>query len=190
MSTVSHQLGYIKYEDDVSAAQNVGTAGTGLTATEEQKGFMHRTTLRITTAFTLSPAGAAAEALGHKLYTFPTTKKCLIDKVYLYINVSGSTADTPELGVGTITGSGANATLGAVDAKAENCLGGVATSALNTAGGVNIERGEVAASIVDQLSGEVYLNIADTWAGAQTVTFAKETASVNGKIVILWYEMN
>ena len=184
--TLSHKLGYTGQLADEEAKDNIGVAGTNLTAKEEQLGSFHKTTLLVgSLGLSIAVAGNASEAVGHQIYTFPAGKKCAIKSVYLSLNVSSGQADTPEIGVGTVIGSGPVAVLG-TPATFENGMEGAAIGALNGAGGVNVERTVSASGSGDQDSGNVFLNFADGWAAAQTISIAAHDDSNDGIIVIEW----
>ncbi len=161
--------------------RTVGTAGTGTTATEYRNGRNRVTVLAMAgTMPAISGAGAAAHGL--LIYTFPAGVH-RATRVTMSVGVDGAeatiNADTPEVGVGSViaTGSVANltGTTGFDDlstqATAANSTGTVTVFALDpTEIGMkmNIATGVKA----------VHLNIADTWAGADTGPVLSGTVTI------------
>lgn len=147
---------------------NVGTAATGVTATENGDGVNHVTTLTVGATFgTIAVAGAAAEGVGELLYTFPAGK-IVIHGASADFNLTATgtvDADTPEMGLGTVVASGAVSVLGGT-ATFENVMVGTAIADVD---GTQVDR--VSASQAASLTGAaLYFNLADTWAGADTIT--------------------
>jgi len=125
----------------------------------------------------------ASLAMGKLLMTLPAGA-VLIKGSNISVAVTGSgsadAADTPDLGLGTVIGSGVNALLSNVGATSENILTG------QTVGDVV---GTVcAATVTTNLSIEtggtktVYLNIADGWAGVATIY-------CSGSAVVEWLDL-
>ena len=147
----------------------VTTSGTTV-AEETIVGDEHIVKLTLTD-FAIGTSGdAAALALGASLYTMPAGDKLvegssIIGAVTAAISV---TTDTPEIGLGTVAGTGVNATLGAQATTTENIGGPFVLT--NVAGNTATDGGVGAASNTTGLlvptadSGVVYLNLADTWA--------------------------
>ena len=180
---------------------SVGTAGSGVTVTEYLVagddgtiGALHVTNLFIaagTSVVTTPDMESLAE--GTLIYTFPAGT-IIVKRVYgdigLDINDAALVGDTPEVGLGTLIGSGANATLGAVGAGAEDIWGphvaaGVDTEATAGDAGQFIT---VPNLIIPGASAHlVHFNVADAWAdGAGTA----DVILVNGaRFIIEWYLM-
>lgn len=170
---------------------NVGTVtSANATVVEEGDKTRHRTVITLKSGVTVASTGNAALGLGKSIYTFPNAKIAVrAASVDIKLTCSGGvvTADTPEVGLGSTIASGANATLGAVGAAVENIMEGKAAADVNGTVFQNCV-GYGAAStpfsapnkVTSIAAGPtVYLNIADTWAGADTITMA-------GKIVLIW----
>lgn len=160
----------------------VGAAAPGVTATEWVNGRSHITQLAFENLPVGSAVGAANLALGVLLYTLPPGV-ILLKAARQSVGVLGSgalcDADTPDAGIGTTVGSGAQALLSGV-AGAENiltgqtlanCTGTVATAAL-------------AATLAIEVAGAktVYFNLADGWAGAADFT-------ASGSVVLEWVRL-
>lgn len=131
----------------------------------------------------------AALAFGEHIFTFPLgvirPKWC-----YIYMSsttASGLSATAGEVGLGTVIGSGANATLGAVGATSEDIMEGTtlsnhvaATELVSRKYGHPVAYGDHgAAGSFGVLDGSAtakkcYLNIASTWdqTAAESVTFS------------------
>ncbi|MCA9340679.1 MAG: hypothetical protein KDA17_07215, partial [Candidatus Saccharibacteria bacterium] len=123
-----------------------GTVTTAATTTAVEYGDEINHTTKLTLAdFAVGTSGDNASlAIGASLYTFPAGE-ILVENVSVVGAITADisvTTDTPEFGLGTTVGSGANATLGAVDAAAENVAGPfVATNVAGdtaTDGGVSV----------------------------------------------------
>ena len=166
----------------VSSA-NPGTAGTCVTAVELGDGINHTTILTLTgIAFTFTASNPISD--GALIYTFPAGT-VIINSATMSVGVtmtSGTpTTDQPEVGLGTVIGTGAQATLGAVDAAAENIIGPlVADDLAGTA-----EVGSTANSLVIETTGGlahlVHLNYADTFAN-----LTNNDATAAGTVVLNW----
>jgi hypothetical protein len=160
---------------------NVGAAGTGFTAVEYGDGALHKTVL---TASTTLPAiaGGAALSVGKLAYTFPAGA-IVVHAAYMSIGITQSqgniTADTPDVGLGTVIAAGANALISDTG-SAENILTG--QTAANCSGTATV------ALVVNQVlaiaaggAHTVYLNVADDWAAS-----GDAAAAVAGTIVLEW----
>lgn len=161
-------------------SSNVGTAGTGVTAVEYGDGINN------TVVLTLSGVAAtigdtAALAGGALIYTFGAGTVAIHNIVIdagLTLTTGTPTTDTPELGLGTTQGTGANATLGDVAATAEDISAGpvvasdIAGTPAQLAAGPNL--------VIDSGSAHtVYFNYADTWANVDNTA-----ATIDGTVVI------
>lgn len=167
---------------------NVGTVATatGLSVVEQGDAVLHKTVLTLSSLAVGSAVGAAALAFGKLLYTLPAGAQ-VVDYVYLSVALTGTAtivADTPEIGIGSVIASGAvlvlNGTATFMDHVTEQTSGAIsgantttvllgATAGIHTGIALN-----VAAS-----AKTLYLNVADTWAGAGDVT-------ATGTITITW----
>jgi hypothetical protein len=162
--------------------KNIGTPETGVTAEEYGDGYLHTTklTLAMTDAFTV--ADNAALACGAKLYTFPTGI-IVVHAAALEVGVTlaeDTTQAAAELGLGTVVGSGANATLGAVGATCENILGPVTPSACD---GTLSKIGKASGLYLADAANAVFLNLAATWADTAGTDLTGDAA---GNIHLVW----
>jgi len=99
---------------------------------------------------------------------------------------SGACTVNPEVGLGTVVGSGANTTLGAVGATTEDIRDGGALGAFNGAVAVNYE-GQLTIE-TDLLDGsttpkDLFLNVAGNWATNVTLTYS-------GTVTLIWAVVN
>ncbi|MEN6537792.1 MAG: hypothetical protein ABFD89_29340 [Bryobacteraceae bacterium] len=150
---------------------SVGAAATGITVTERGDGSRHVTKLTFADLELIAPVGAASLAAGKLLYTLPSGV-VVIHAVGINVALTGSgatcDADTPDLGMGTVIGTGAVATLDGT-ATFENILTGQTVS--NLTGTAAIKTLASAPLAIESAGAHtVHLNIADGWAGACTVT--------------------
>ena len=172
-----------------TAATNAGTAGTGVTASEVSSdgvNFVTTLTVSVTDALTLGDNVALSD--GYLVYTFPAGV-INVTSAYMTMGVTAASteiqSDTPDVGIGTTVGSGANATLDAVDAAAENILTG--QTAADTNGTATVKT--VSNQVLTIESGDdhtVYFNVADTWADD---TGADLTADIAGTITLTWIKV-
>ena len=159
---------------------NVGTAGTGFTATEYGDGTHHKTVLAVD--YTLPAiAGGANLAVGRLAYTWPAgiiNQKAARLSVAITQTQGNITADTPDIGLGTVIASGAVAVLGGT-ATFENVLTGQTASDCN---GTVTEK-TLATSLVIEASvaHTLYLNVADGWAAS-----GDAAALITGTITLEW----
>ncbi len=165
-----------------SALTNAGTANTGSTAVESGNAVHHKTTLTISSTL---PAitGIVDQAIGKLLYTFPAGA-IIVNAAYISMAITQSggniNADTPDIGLGTTIGSGANALLSDVGAGAENILTG--QTANNCTGTAEVK------TVADQVlvietggAHTVYFNAADGWAAV-----GDAAAAIAGTVVLDW----
>ena len=170
----------------------VGTAGSDVTVVEKRAGVLRVTEITITDTVILTTSGGENLASGLLLYTLPDGVVNVINAA-MHVYLTGTTAhedDTPEVALGTVIGSGANATLGAVDAGCEDILGPFVMSGIEddgTEGALNLSggAGTTANNAVGKLfyTGDtrtIHLNIADGWAATSG------TVTANGKVYITW----
>lgn len=160
---------------------NYGTAATGVTATEHGNGLYHQTVLTYD-SFTKDIAGANL-AHGKAAYTFPLGG-ILMHGGTLDVTITGATeTGTPDIGVGTLIGSGANADLGSVGATAEDILNGFAGTAIASGGGQTVKVWKPEADTTN-LDGHttaipVFFNFALNWTASETLTLYPCIISIN-----------
>ena len=168
---------------DGTHEKNVGTAGVGVTAEEYGNGFSHVTKLTLASV-PITIGDTAALSMGSLVYTLPAGV-CNITSaaasIGLTLTTGTPTTDTPEIALGTTIGSGANATIGAVDAAAENIAGPHVMD--DIAGTAELIDSTVAAGLYILAAGDhtIYLNFADTWANVDDTA-----ATASGTIHIAW----
>lgn len=165
-----------------------GTAGTGVTAVEYGNGRDIVTVLTLTN-LTYAITGAVSLGLGKLIYTFPAGAH-VHEASYMRVALQGTgvvNTDTPVVGIGSVIATGAVSVLSGTATfqdyiagqTATNCNGSFTTkTAVATAGaltGISINE---AASVKN-----VHLNIADAWAGADTIT-------LNGVVTLKWTIMS
>lgn len=163
---------------------NVGTANTGVTAVEYGNGFNHTTVLTVSQTDALTIADNAALSDGYLLYTLPAGA-IVVNSAYMTMGITAASteaqSDTPEVGLGTLIGSGVNATLGDVGANAENILGPATADDCNGTAELLTQGKFVAIEAADAHT--VYFNVADTWADD---TGGDLTADIAGTVVLNW----
>lgn len=134
--------------------------------------------------------GDAALAFGEKIFSYPSGLG-LVQPLYTSVKITGScptglSATAGEVGLGSTIGSGANATLGAVAAGAENVMEGTTIANHVAATPLTIEVGNAAVAFGDHGAAgsfgvldasasavAVHLNVASTWnqTAAENYTF-------------------
>ncbi|MCZ6898336.1 MAG: hypothetical protein O7D95_06505 [Betaproteobacteria bacterium] len=166
--------------------QNLGADGVGVTAVETGDGNQHTTT--ITLAGVL-PAitGGVNQAVGLLIYTFPAGA-IVINHAYISVGITQSEGnidnDQPEVGLGTVIGTGAVAVLSTTlediitGQVAANCTG---TATVKTA----IPTAAVPFVIETAAAHTLHFNAADGWAASGDLA-----ATVAGTIVIDWSFVN
>lgn len=171
---------------DKLTSQNLGTDGTGSTAVETGDGKQHTTTLTLAGVL---PAitGGVNQAVGLLVYTFPAGA-IIINHAYISVGITQSegniNADQPEIGLGTVIGTGAVAVLSTTleniltGQVAANCTG---TATVKTA----IPTASVPFVIETAAAHTLHLNVADGWAASGDLA-----ATVAGTIVIDWSFVN
>ena len=181
-----HKVYWSAVEDYINdtCTDNVGTAGTGVTAVEYGDGNWHKTVLTVSTT-TDSIAAADTTAMGNLVYTLPAGA-CIIKSAYMSMALTATdtliTDDTPDVGLGTVIASGSTDTLDGT-ATFENILTGQTAADCNGTATVK--------TIADQIlvieTGDahtIHFNYADIWAGNDSET------TVTGTIVIEWVFIN
>lgn len=153
-------------------------------------GFTHKVYLRVNTLVKNIPADAAL-AFGEKIFSYPAGTG-LIQPLETHVKLTslcptGLSATAGEVGLGSVIGSGANATLGAVGATAEDIMEGTtlsnhvaATTLTSKKANRPVTFGDHGATttvgLLDATSSAVsaHLNIASTWnqTAAENVTFS------------------
>lgn len=165
--------------------QVVGAAGSGVSAVEYGDSKTHVTVLTLKNV-SFAIAAAAAEAVGSKIYTFP--EGVHLHKVsYLNIALQGGgtvDTDTPEIGLGSAIATGAVNVLGGTVTFEDIIVGTAVTDCSGTAeviGPVGATAGILTGISLNKAADTktVHLNLADGWAGADTIV-------ANGSVVLEW----
>lgn len=172
------------YDTDSDAATPVsylGTAGTNVTAYEYGTPWRRTTVLSLSSVDLPDIAGGADLGVGMLVYTFPAGEVCIRD-TYMSVaiqQVDGNiTADTPDVGIGTVIASGAVAVLSGT-ATFENILTG--QTAADCDGTATVKTVDTPLVIATAGAHTVYLNVADGWAAS-----GEANGTVSGTIVINW----
>jgi hypothetical protein len=177
------------FGEDVQGAGTVATA-TGLSVVEKGDAIYHKTILTLADFPVGSAVGAAALAFGALLYTLPAGAQ-LMDITYMSVALTGTVtivADTPDFGIGSVVASGAVGVLGGT-ATFEDYITGQTSGAISGANTTTVMLGATAgihtgiALNVAASAKTIYLNCADTWAGAGDVT-------ATGVIHIMWKQVS
>ena len=151
---------------DDTHATNVGTAGTGVTATEYGDGRNHVTKLTLASV-ALTIGDNASLGSGALIYTLPAGA-ILVNAASINVGVTLTTGtpttDTPEIGLGTVVASGAVSVLGGT-ATFENIMAGASTPVLaDLAGTAELFTHNPGLVIEAASAHTVYLNLADAYA--------------------------
>lgn len=167
--------------DSVERNSDLGTAGTNVTMREYGDGKDMTVVLSLSSVSLGAVAAGAAEVIGAKIYDYPAGA---IVQHYSYMSVAltatTQTADTPDVGLGTDNADGdAIATLDLADGgsgDAENVLTGQTAADCN---GTATVKTTVTPLVIEAADGHsLYLNVADTWSGADAGVTASGTVSI------------
>jgi len=163
-------------------SQNLGAVGAGVTAVETGDGNQHTTTLTLAGVL---PAitGGVNQAVGLLIYTFPAGA-IVINHAHISVGITQSEGnidnDQPEVGLGTVIGTGAVAVLSTTleniitGQVAANCTG---TATVKTA----IPTASVPFVIETSEAHTLHFNAADGWAASGDLA-----ATIAGTVVIDW----
>lgn len=173
--------GVTTLSEELKTAKNVGAAQTGTTAVEYGNGRQHVTVLTVSTTLG-AIAGGADLGLGKKVYVFPAGA-VIVKSAYISMALDESdgniTADTPDVGLGTVVASGAVNVLGGTGTF-EDILTGRAAADCNATATV----GAVVNQILSVATGgahDVFFNVADGWAAS-----GETACPIAGTIVLEW----
>jgi hypothetical protein len=162
-----------------------GTPGTGVTAVEHSVDGVNYLSILTLDEVALTIGDNAALSGGALIYTFPAGSivvRGVRRSLAMTLTTGTPKTDTPELGLGTTQGTGANATLGAVAATAEDVSGPQAMADIN--GTVAVLTDALNKVIESAGAHTVYLNHADTYADVDDTA-----ATVSGTIAIQWSKL-
>ena len=184
----------ITVESTIRTSGNAGTVATSfansgtITGLEYGDGYNHITVLAITNVELGTPDPGNALAFGDTIYTFPEGIQVVEwFQQNLALTTVGFTTDTPELGIGSIVGTGAQATLGAAGATMEDYSVG---AAVDSCGGTSEAIGPIGATAgiftgiaLNDTSKvkSICLNVADTWNASVT-----DSLVVSGTVSFKW----
>lgn len=164
----------IEFRDGVAAVPHVAGDVSGITAKHYQIAPGSYKSV-LSGSFTVQGASAAI-ASGKQILDL---EKChvIVDKavIDLVATPDGAETGTPEVGIGTVVGSGANAVLSGVGATAEDCINGTATTQLAGASAKStfLEiAGEIDGKDGSSIAKDLFLNVAYTASGTALTTFA------------------
>jgi len=164
-----------------------GDVASGLTVVESGDEVVHRTKISGTLFDTANVAGGVLtngnKAYGAKLYDFPQGGIRVHNVVFdLLLTASLSTAK-PEIAVGTVVATGAQATVGAVGNTSEDIIDG---TPMATAGSTGVAAHHVAAAEADAVAfdgctaaKDAYINFAAAWGAVGTFV-------VTGDVHMTW----
>ena len=167
--------------------QNVGTSASNVTAVEYGDGKNHITELTIS-GMTIAIAGAAAEANGAALYTLPAGVQFYeVTNMNIALQGGGTVdTDTPDVGIGSVVATGAVSVLGGTATFEDYITGQTATDCSGTdIPAFLAPTAGFGAGIALNKTGDtktMFVNVADTWAGADTIT-------VSGTVTLKWSNM-
>ena len=170
---------------DDTHTTGVGTVGANVVATEYGDSKNHVTKL-VLTAVAITVGDNAALGVGSLIYTFPAGAVYLhASHASLGITTAEGITDTPEVGLGTVIASGANATLGAVGATSEDIAGPVVLADTNGTASL-LEQNKVGDLIIAAADVHaVFLNFADTWANVSDAS-----STITGTVWLNWTLLN
>jgi hypothetical protein len=151
----------------------------GVTVQEFGNKHHHTTVLTLNTTLP-AIAGGANLAVGKLIATFPagairvTSTKMDVTITQTQGNI---TADTPDVGIGTVIGSGAVAVLGGTATFEDILTGQTATDCSTTA---TVKTVDTSLVIETAAAHTVHLNVADGWAASgDTAALLKGTVTIN-----------
>ncbi len=171
----------------LQTAAGVGTAGTGVTATEYGDGRTHQTVLALATTLP-AIAGGASLGVGKLMYTLPAGAQ-VIESAYMSVSITQTeahiNADTPEVGLGSVIASGVIAVLSGTATFEDILTGQVAANCTGTAT-VKTALPTAGVPLITEAadSKAVYLNVADGWAAS-----GDAAALLTGTVVLNWRTM-
>lgn len=167
-------------------AESAGAAGSGgISAAEYGTGIDHQTVLTFEDVALPDIAGGANLAVGKLAYTFPAGE-IIVESASMALSLTQTdgnvTADTPDIGIGTVIGSGAVAVLGGT-ATFEDIITG--QTAADVDGAVttktSIPTAGVPLVIATAAAHTVHVNVADGWAAN-----GDDGILINGTLILNW----
>lgn len=173
--------------DSLRNRVNLGTAGTNCTVVEYADGRDITAVITITAAVLGAPTAGGNSAHGAAIYTFPAGAH-VTDVTYMSVGLTagGVTTDTPDVGIGSVVGSGAVAVLSDVGATSEDYITG--QTAADSAGTATVQLVKNTTGIGVNKAADVkavYLNAADGWDAGVTGDL-----TATGTVSIKWTKMS
>lgn len=181
---------------NILTSANVGTVTTSSTTVAQEHGdaIDHLTKLTMTN-FAVGTSGDNGNlAIGAKFYTWPTGFDILVLEATIDGGITAAisvTTDTPEVGIGTTTGTGSVAVLSStmeniVDGGASGSSVDAAAIAPDVAGTVFRKKSLTTVTPIIKASGgasrDLYLNVADGWADVDAVG----AVTFTGVVTLRW----
>lgn len=166
---------------------NLGTANTGVTAAEYGDQYNHVSVLTVSQTDALTIADNAAICDGYLLYTFPAGV-IVVDYAYMSMAITAASteaqSDTPDVGLGTVIGTGAVATLDGT-ATFENIITGQTAADANGTATVKTAIPTAGTPFIIEAADAhtIHFNAADTWADD---TGGDLSADIAGEVVLVW----
>jgi hypothetical protein len=161
--------GALQLSGDLATLKNVGTSAATL-AQEGGYGARHTSKLTFTDWDIGAIAAAGAEAIGKLIYTFPSTGTIIVHHAGLVGDLDGVAAiaaDTPDIGLGTVVGTGAVATLDGTSTFENIMTGQTAPDCNETDFAAHVTPTAGTDLVITKgATNKVFLNVADTWADA------------------------
>lgn len=164
-----------------------GTPNTGWTALEYGDATRRHTLLTSTSSVaTFAPAGAANQALGNLVYTFPVKDCCIGSGARMKIGFTAAVtpAATPVIGLGTVVGVGAVAVLTGTATFIDVMGSQTVTVTCNGTVAQYIDA-KTAVPKLGSSAPKLFLNIAAAWAAADVLTIG-----VGSTIMFNWSPMD
>lgn len=185
-SEINKPFGTSPSNVEQTTSVNIGTANTGVTATEYGDARNHVTKLTFTDLAIGSAVATANLAFGKLLYTLSAGAQ-LVEAVFMNLALTGTVTivgNTPDVGIGSVIASGAVNVLGGT-ATFEDYITGQTSGAISGANLIEVVTGATAGVLTgialnkSTSAKTIHLNVADGWAGAGDVT-------ATGIVVIVW----
>lgn len=177
--------------ENVIARVNQGTPGTNVTAVEYGDGKDITTVLTLTAVDLGAPTAGGNSAHGALVYTFPAGRHVhMVSSFNIGLTIGGVTTDTPDVGIGSVIGVGAVATLDGTPTFEDYVTGQTWDVALDgtlkAAGPLGATAGVLTGISLNTASSTkaVHLNAADGWNAGVTGNL-----TATGTIVLKWTVM-
>ncbi len=190
MTLGNQTIGGVKtFSSALASSVHTVTLGTGVTAVHEGDGVHMRSTFTLTSFALGNSADNAALAVGAAFATLPAGVHAIhVSRLSIGVTIADANkAQTPEIGIGNVVASGANAVLGDAPAGSENIIEGAAVADCNGTAKVINTVPTAGKSLVINVGDAhaLYLNVAATWADMAAVSALTAT----GTIVIDWVKL-